>query len=98
MRVRTHSNPFSFRETLPEVDFEQVFPDFKGILDVEVGFGRGIFLRSYAQKYPERSILGVEIRQQIVSILQGQLDRAGIKNVLALHASAEVSFPKLINL
>jgi len=87
MRIRTHTNPFNYYHRMEPVDWESVFSDYKGELSLEMGFGRGIFLRHYAAKYPNKNIVGVEVRKTIVEILKKRIDKEGIKNSYLVHGN-----------
>lgn len=88
MRVRTHTNPYHFFKRLPKLDLSAIFGTDRLHLDFEVGFGRGVFLRHYARLFPNRQIIGVEIRSTIVDILEDRLINESIHNVLPIHSSA----------
>ena len=87
-RIRTHTNPLSFHQKMAPIDFKEVFPEFDGCLDFEIGFGKGIFLTQYASRYPNRYILGIEVRKQAVDYVQSRLDSKGISNVVICHGAA----------
>ena len=53
-RIRTHTNPFHLYKREKSLDLAATFSGFNGTLDVECGFGLGVFLRAYSEKYPER--------------------------------------------
>jgi tRNA (guanine-N7-)-methyltransferase len=90
MRIRTHTNPFNYFQRMKKINFSEVFPNFKGTLDLEIGFGRGIFIRKYAKQHPEKHIVGVEVRKNIVSILQERLIKEDINNVHLIHGNAQI--------
>ncbi len=90
MRVRTHTNPFNYHERIDPLDLNHHFTDFSGQLDVEVGFGRGIFLRHYAQRHPDRHLLGIEVRKNMVDILNKRLTKQAIQNVHLVHHNGEI--------
>jgi tRNA (guanine-N7-)-methyltransferase len=90
MRVRTHTNPFNYYQRLAKIDFAQVFSDYKQELDLEIGFGRGVFMRSYAKKNPDRKIVGVEIRNSILEILAQRLEEEEIRNVFLFHGNGQI--------
>ncbi|MBT6120163.1 tRNA (guanosine(46)-N7)-methyltransferase TrmB [bacterium] len=79
-RIRTHTNPFNYFERMKPIDFNEKFPNLKH-MDCEIGFGRGIFLREWAKSYPERLMLGIEVRKQIVSVLQERCNKDELDNV-----------------
>jgi tRNA (guanine-N7-)-methyltransferase len=91
MRVRTHTNPLNFHERLKSLNLEAIFPTSSDALDFEVGFGRGIFLRHWAKTFPERNIIGVEVRKNIVSILNERIKKENIENTHLIHGSAEIA-------
>ena len=95
MRVRNHVNPFTVRQRFNRQPYGELFSGFSGCLDVEVGFGRGLFLRHYAQRHPERSILGVEVRGQMVSILEDRLEH-DYPNVCLVHGAGDVCFEDML--
>ena len=86
-RVRTHTNPFNFNLKLepikPATLFKTEFP-----VDLEIGVGRGIFLRHWATTQT-RNIIGVEIRKQMVDILQERLEATHVENAHLVHSSGE---------
>jgi tRNA (guanine-N7-)-methyltransferase len=63
---------------------------FDGTLEVEIGFGRGVFLRDYAQKYPDRFLIGVDIRKNIVESLSEKFKAESLYNVVLLHGNGEI--------
>ena len=96
-RIRTHTNPFNYFERMKPIDFREKFPELKS-MDCEIGFGRGIFLREWAKSYPERLMVGVEVRKQIVAVLQERCDKEELDNVSLIHGQGliflEDSLPK----
>ena len=87
-RIRTHTNPLSFHQTMDAIDFSKEFKHFSGYIDFEIGFGKGVFIQGYAKRYPERHIVGIEVRKQAVDFVNHLLNENGISNVLALHGAA----------
>ena len=85
MRVRTHTNPFSVSHRFDKSILN--FIDDSTILDVEIGFGRGVFLRYWASCHPEHRVVGVEVRHQIVEILNKRVVAEGIENVNLFHGN-----------
>lgn len=49
-------------------------------LHLEVGAGNGFFLAGMAQKHPERSFVGIEIRYKRVVLCARKIQAAGLKN------------------
>ena len=71
-RIRNHANPFSFRHRLTECSIENDVSKFSDV-DLEIGFGRGRFISFYAQKYPDRYIVGVEVRKKMVELFNDRM-------------------------
>jgi len=95
-RVRTHTNPFNLHKRLEKIDLFKIFPKFSGKIDLEIGFGRGVFLRNYANENPNKFIIGVEVRKQIVNILQKRLTKEASTNVYLVHSSATILLEDII--
>ena len=86
MRIRNHTNPFNFNQVLVKDDFSFVT---HSEIDVEIGFGRGKFLRKWALLNPDRQIVGVDVRQLIVRECQHKIQDEGISNIELVHSSGE---------
>lgn len=96
MRVRTHTNPFNYFMRMPKADFPAIFPTYSGEMDFEVGFGRGIFIRQYAATNPNRHIVGVEVRKQMVTLLQERITALCMPNVHLIHGNAQICLEDVI--
>lgn len=88
-RIRNHANPFHYINKMTPIDFNAVFCGFNGKIDLEIGFGRGVFLEEYARSHPERHLVGVEVRKPMVEIVQESIVKAGLQNVAIFHGTAE---------
>lgn len=96
MRIRTHTNPFNYFARMTPISFEEKFENHSGTIDFEVGFGRGLFIRDYAQQCPDRNTVGIEVRKNVVINLQQKIDKLSIKNVLLLHGNAQICLEDII--
>ncbi|KAG0682044.1 tRNA (guanine-N(7)-)-methyltransferase (tRNA(m7G46)-methyltransferase) [Pichia californica] len=81
-RQRAHSNPFSDHKldypTSPEsMDWSKLYPDFgngdKPVTIADIGCGYGGLLVSLAERFPERKILGMEIRVQVTEYVEERI-------------------------
>ncbi len=90
MRIRTHSNPFHYRNRFERLKLQNVFPNYQGKLDLEIGFGRGWFIKEYAQANVDRCIIGAEIRRNAVACLQESLQEKGIDNVCLINGNGQI--------
>ena len=90
MRYRTHTNPYNYYVKMSPLHFDQIFSLPNQPLDLEVGFGRGRFLRYWAETYPNRNIIGVEVRKNIAELLQIRLNNLNLTdNTHVVHGNAE---------
>lgn len=96
MRIRTHTNPFHYFTRMKPVDFPTLFKHYSGKFDFEVGFGRGLFIRHYAAMFPERNIVGVEVRKSPVELLKSKLNEAENEHVYLIHGNAQICLEDMI--
>lgn len=88
---------------LPTLDLTTLvaYPDwgavfgFPGMLELEVGAGRGGFAAAYGVKHPERRLVALEQRRVYAEETRRRVEKAEAKNVLVLQADAKVLAPKL---
>jgi len=64
-------------------------------LIVEIGFGRGAFLRHLAALYPNANIVGLEISNQCLVKAENAIAREGLHNVRVIHSRAETALHHL---
>lgn len=57
-------------------------------LEVEVGSGKGLFLRSAAAARPETDFLGIEVARKYAQFAAAGLAKAGARNALVVHGDA----------
>lgn len=93
-RFRTHTNPFNYFRRMEAISLVTVLPGYTGMLDVEIGFGQGMFVAHYAQKYPDRQIMGVEVRKKVVETVQARLGNA-LPNAYLVHGSGQIAIEDL---
>ena len=68
-RIRTHVNPLSIYHRFEPLEVETLFPQCSGTIDCEIGFGKGVFLRHWAQAHPQHLVCGIEVRKPMVTHL-----------------------------
>lgn len=81
MRIRTLTNPFNCQRRFSKPHWPDIFPEFNGTLDVEIGIGKGDFIIRYADTYPERSIVGYEIRCRAYEEVLERVGQRTLKNI-----------------
>jgi tRNA (guanine-N7-)-methyltransferase len=65
-------------------------------LEIEVGSGKGLFLRNAAAAQPESNFLGVEVVRKYAEFSAAALAKAGLKNALMVHGDGLRIFQELI--
>jgi tRNA (guanine-N7-)-methyltransferase len=65
-------------------------------LEVEVGSGKGMFLRAAAAEHPETNFLGIEIAQAYAQYIAAGLARDGLENARIVAADGTRIFRELI--
>lgn len=65
-------------------------------LEVEVGSGKGLFLRTVAAAHPERDYLGIEIAYRYAHFAAAGLAKRNLANALVLCADAEPVFAEVL--
>ena len=70
----------SFRSYISRLDFDTA---------LEIGFGPGLDLEYFANKFPMRKFYGVDIAKGMVDICEERLAREQIKNVQIAHSNIE---------
>jgi tRNA (guanine-N7-)-methyltransferase len=68
-------------------DPASVFPT-PGLVELEVGSGKGLFLSSAAAAAPERNFLGIEIAAGYARLIAGKLAAAGLTNARIIQGDA----------
>ena len=84
-RIRNHTNPLCFSEKWDPINLELLF-EKKQELNIELGFGRGKFIKRWAKKNPNTNILGIEVRKQMVKELR-EKHKHKTKNLKAIHGN-----------
>lgn len=89
MRIRTHTNPLNFHQEIIPSNYNDIIEKLPSRIDVEIGFGRGVFIRNYAKQHTNRTILGIEVRKQMVALLQERLTANAITNAHLIWGNGE---------
>ncbi|MEK9657071.1 MAG: tRNA (guanosine(46)-N7)-methyltransferase TrmB [bacterium] len=85
-RIRNHVNPLSFRHKWEELRLSNYFENEKKPLDIEIGFGRGVFIQAYAKEHQHRNILGIEVRKALVENLEKKATET-LDNLKVFHGN-----------
>ncbi len=65
-------------------------------LEVEVGTGKGLFLRGAAAALPQSDFLGIEVARKYAEFAAAGLAKAGRKNAMVVHGDALRVFHELL--
>lgn len=95
MRIRTHANPLSCTQHFEKFDAKKVFPEFCGKIDFEIGFGQSSFIRNHAKSYPDRLIVGIDVRKKTVDLMQEKVDQENIKNITLAFGNGSICLDEM---
>lgn len=70
-RIRTHTNPLTICQRLHHVAHRIPFESYSAV-NLDIGFGKGQFIKQYATQHPDELMIGVEVRQQMVRRFESQ--------------------------
>ena len=87
-RIRTHVNPLSIYHRFEPLEVETLFPQCSGTIDCEIGFGKGVFLRHWAQAHPQHLVCGIEVRKPMVTHLK-TVTANDFDNVQLFHGNGQ---------
>ena len=77
------------------VDFAAMFGNARPV-EIEIGVGKGTFLKAYAAARPEVNLLGIEDAGAYAAYCAGRFARAGLANVRMLHTEAATFFKRAV--
>ena len=90
-RIRNHTNPLNFRDRLLNIDINGYDPSMP--LDLEIGFGRGKFAVGYAERNPDRFLIAVEVRKQMVQLFN---EKHNVANLHAVWGTGQICLEDMI--
>jgi tRNA (guanine-N7-)-methyltransferase len=90
---REEPDPRRYQQLAPAapegaIDLSQLWDDASGDLELEVGFGRGMFLLERAATAPSSRILGIEIKRKWAYLVAERAKKLGLGNVRVFGADA----------
>jgi tRNA (guanine-N7-)-methyltransferase len=77
------------------IDWREVFGN-DHLVELEVGFGKGLFLLTAAQAQPEINFVGVEIVRKYQLFTATRLARRGLRNVRVACADVRLFLPRCV--
>jgi tRNA (guanine-N7-)-methyltransferase len=83
-------------EQLPRPCTAETLFGCAGPLEVEVGSGKGLFLRNAAAGRPEVGFLGIEVAKKYAEFAAAGLAKAGLANAVMVHGDGLRVFQELI--
>jgi tRNA (guanine-N7-)-methyltransferase len=103
LEVRHEGRPTgSVRNEMPIADASSAFLDWQEIfgndhpVELEVGFGKGLFLLRAAQAHPEINFVGVEIVRKYQLFTATRLAKRGLGNVRLVCADVRWFLPRFV--
>jgi tRNA (guanine-N7-)-methyltransferase len=97
-RVRQHVNPLSSKYANPAIapDWSKAFANPDLPLHLDIGCGKGDFVREMAVQVPEWNFLGLEIREPLVERALIRRDQSAQKNLHFVFCNANNSLMPLL--
>ena len=97
--VRAELDPRRYQQLAPAapegpISLTTLWPD-SGEWELEIGFGRGMFLLERARAAPGSRILGLEIKRKWAYLVGERAQRLGLSNVRVFGADAREVLPRL---
>lgn len=77
------------------IDLAGLWPDVLGDIELEIGFGRGMFLLERARAAPDARLLGIEIKNKWAYLVSERAAKAGLTRVRVFAADARDFLPRL---
>ena len=88
-------NIHGIKEKLPDENMLDINDDLSGIDIIEVGFGSGRHLLHLAKKYPDKTLLGIEIHKPSTEQVLKRIKREKIKNIKIINHDARLILSKI---
>lgn len=66
----------------------------KGMLAVEIGVGKGDYLKAMAEKYPDITFFGIEINASVLAVAAQKIEQSTLTNIFLSNADALLLLPK----
>jgi tRNA (guanine-N7-)-methyltransferase len=88
-------NISGIKEKIPNENLLDIQSDLGGIDIVEVGFGSGRHLIHLAQKYPDKTVLGIEIHKPSIEQVLRRCIHENIKNIRIINHDARIILSKI---
>jgi len=98
IRVREHVNPLSkkYQEPTPPPNWQEVYADRSLPLSLDIGCGKGEYIRQMAQLQPDWNWLGLEIREPLVDRAISLQQELRLTNLYYLFCNVNVSLSQLL--
>jgi tRNA (guanine-N7-)-methyltransferase len=77
------------------IELEALWPALIGEIELEIGFGRGMFLFERAVAAPNTRLLGIEIKRKWAYLVEQRAKRLGLAHVRVFGGDAREILPRL---
>lgn len=78
------------------IDLRSLWPLDSGEIELEIGFGRGMFLLERARSAPEARLLGIEIKRKWAFKVAERAERENLHQVRVFGGDAREILPRLV--
>lgn len=89
IRIRQHVNPLArkFQQPIEVPDWQEIYDQIERPWHLDIGCARGRFLLAMAQLHPDVNFLGIEIRQQLVTLANQEREQQQLTNLYYLFGN-----------
>jgi tRNA (guanine-N7-)-methyltransferase len=100
MSVLSEPSPRRYGELAPKppegpIDLRTLWTEQHGDIELEIGFGRGMFLLERAQAVPSARLLGIEVKTKWAYLVSERAKRLGLTGVRVFGSDARDVLPRL---
>jgi tRNA (guanine-N7-)-methyltransferase len=99
--ARTEPDPRRYIALAPKapegpIALDALWPAAGGDIEIEVGFGRGMFLLERAAAAPSARLLGIEIKRKWAYLVEQRVQKLGLAHVRVWGGDAREILPRLV--
>ncbi|MFA5660144.1 MAG: tRNA (guanosine(46)-N7)-methyltransferase TrmB [Bacilli bacterium] len=92
--ARDYLTSLPFHIAADAFDFAKFKASHHGPIAIEIGVGKGDYLKAMAEKYPEITFFGIEINASVLAVAAQKIEVSSLRNIFICNADALILMPK----
>ena len=92
--ARDYLASLPFHITADAFDFAHFQATHRGQIAIEIGVGKGDYLKAVAEKYPDITFFGIEINASVLAVAAQKIEKSSLTNIFICNADALILMPK----